>query len=66
MVAACDLLGRSILRELESLSKAGAKAFEDHDFVEVERLMKRTAKLKLMQEKMLATINEWKRMLSED
>lgn len=62
---ACDLLGRSIGKELDSLSHAGAKAFENHDFQEVERLMKRTAKLKEMRDKMLATITEWKRALDE-
>lgn len=64
MTAACDLLAQSIDKELDNLSKAGAKAFESHDFSLVESLMKRTAKLKSMREQMIKTIDEWKRMIA--
>jgi len=63
---ACDILARAISKELDLLSKAGAKAFEDHDFAAVEKLMRRTSKLKSVQDRMLVTINEWKQEFSED
>ncbi len=63
---ACDILGRAIERELDLLSKAGAKAFEDHDFSKVEQLMKRTSKMKSMRDQMLNTIKEWKQKLGEE
>ncbi|MBX9724386.1 MAG: hypothetical protein K2X81_23455 [Candidatus Obscuribacterales bacterium] len=63
---ACDILGRAIERELDLLSKAGAKAFEDHDFSKVEVLMKRTSKMKSMRDQMLNTIKEWKQKLGDE
>lgn len=65
MAEACDLLTRSIDNELDVLSRNGAKAFESHNFAEVEKLMKRTAKLKAMREQIIETVNSWKKSLEE-
>ncbi len=65
MAKACEILSKSIDFELEKLSKLGAKAFEQHDFSEVEKLMKKTSKLKSMRDEIANTINEWKKMLAE-
>jgi hypothetical protein len=66
MFAACDILLKSVEVELAGLSREGAKAFEEHDFIAVERLVKRSSKLKGMRDKIFATIEEWKKELSED
>lgn len=63
LAQAFDILAHALNNELDQLSKAGARAFETHDFAKVELLMKRTAKLKSMKDQMAATINEWKRLL---
>ncbi len=63
---ACDIFIRAIEKELQTLSKAGAKAFEDHDFSKVEVLMKRTSKMKGLRDQMLSTVKEWKKILQED
>lgn len=60
-----DLLGRAITRELEKLSKEGARAFENHDFAQVEKLMKKTAKVKAMREQILEKMTEWKQLIAE-
>ena len=65
LAVAADQLGRSVERELENLSRAGAKAFEDHDFAAVEKLMKRTAKIKNMRDQILGMIEELKRELTD-
>lgn len=64
--AAFDQLTVAMGKELENLSKAGAKAFESHDFATVERLVKRTAKFKSMYDQMLSTIQQWKHDLDSD
>lgn len=63
--SALDFLGRAITRELERLSKEGAKAFENHDFAQVEKLMKKTSKVKAMREQILEQMSEWKKIMSE-
>lgn len=63
LAQAFEILARALENELNVLSKAGAKAFETHDFGQVELLMKRTAKLKSMRDQMSSTISEWKRAL---
>jgi hypothetical protein len=64
--SAFDQLISAMGRELENLSRAGAKAFENHEFTAVERLMKRTAKFKSMHDQMLATVQQWKRDLDSE
>ena len=64
--AAFEQLGAAMGKELERLSRAGAKAFEAHDFAAVERLVKRTAKFKSMHDQMLATVQQWKRDLDSE
>ncbi|MBX9688435.1 MAG: hypothetical protein K2X27_17125 [Candidatus Obscuribacterales bacterium] len=58
--AAFDLVAAAVDREIELISKAGARAFEAHDLSRVEVLMKRIAKLKSSREQMKATIAQWK------
>lgn len=62
---ACEILARAVGSELDALSKAGARAFEEHDFAAVEKLMKRTARVKSMHERINAAIDEWKKMLAD-
>lgn len=64
--SAFDQLTVAMGKELERLSRAGAKAFESHDFALVEKLVKRTAKFKGMHDQMLSTIQQWKRELDSD
>ncbi len=63
--SALDLLGRAITRELDRLSKEGARAFENHDFAQVEKLMKKTSKVKAIREQILEQMSEWKKAMSE-
>lgn len=63
---ACDIMSIAIDRELEALSKAGARAFEAHDFVTVERTLKKSTKIKQLRDKIHATLVEWKIALAEE
>lgn len=61
----CKLLPEAINRELQQLSKDGARAFENHNLQEVEKIMRRSGKLGSFRERMLSDIENWKRQLEE-
>lgn len=60
LAEACDLLSMTIDRELEALSRSGAKAFESHDFAAVERALKKSTKIKQLRDEIHSTLNQWK------
>lgn len=63
---ACDLLEAALDRKLADLSKAGASAFESHNFSEAEKLLKKTAKMKEFREQVSKALADWKRILQDD
>lgn len=62
---ACDLLEAALDRNLADLSKAGASAFEAHNFSEAEKLLKQTAQMKEFKEQVSKALADWKRILQE-
>ncbi len=64
--AACEMMKRSIDRELEICTKAGMQAFEGQDLPAIERAMKRTRKLKEFKEKLAPVLSAWEQMEHED
>ncbi len=64
--AACDLLAAALDRQLGVLSRAGAKAFETHDFAAVERTLRKSTKMKQLRDEIHSTIAEWKEAFLED
>jgi hypothetical protein len=60
------MLLKAVDKELENLSRAGAKAFESHDFIAVEQTLKKSTRIKLLREQIQSTVGEWQRVLSDD
>jgi hypothetical protein len=66
LTGALDLFARVVDRELDQLSRAGARAFETHDFNAVEQTLKKSTKVKQIRDKVHATVQDWKKALAED
>lgn len=64
--SACDLLMNAVDTELQNLSKAGAKAFGDHDFIAVEKTLKKSTRVKSLRDEIMQTVSQWKQRLEED
>jgi hypothetical protein len=65
ITAALEMMKHSVDKELESLAKSGARAFENQDMVAVERALKRTKKVKEFKEQLGPVLSLWER-LEED
>jgi hypothetical protein len=65
ITAALEMMKHSVDKELESLAKSGARAFENQDMSAVERAMKRTKKVKEFKEQLGPVLSLWER-LEED
>lgn len=63
---ACDVLLAAVDRQLAQLSKAGASAFESHNFSEAEKLLKKTAQMKEFREQVAKALDDWKRILKDE
>ncbi|MBY0550883.1 MAG: hypothetical protein K2W95_26630 [Candidatus Obscuribacterales bacterium] len=63
---ACDLLISAVDKELQNLSKAGAKAFGDHDFIAVEQTLRKSTRVKSLRDEIMQTVSQWKQRLAED
>ena len=63
---ACDVLEAALDRQLSLIAKAGASAFESHNFSEVEKMLKKTAQMKEFKEQVTKSLTEWKRILNEE
>lgn len=62
ITAALEMMKHSVDKELDSLAKAGARAFENQDMSAVERAMKRTKKVKEFKEQLGPVLALWERL----
>ena len=65
VTAALEMMKHSVDKELESLAKSGARAFENQDMTAVEWALKRTKKVKEFKEQLAPVLSLWER-LEED
>lgn len=66
IASACEMMRHSIDKELDSCTKAGMRAFENQDLPAIERMMKRTKKLKDFKEQVIPVLSDWERIEHED
>lgn len=63
---AFDNVLRSMEAELENLARAGSAAFEEKDQERVDKLLRKTNKVKAYRERLRGAITEWKSILASD
>ena len=62
ITAALEMMKHSVDKELESLAKSGARAFENQDMTAVERALNRTKKVKEFKEQLGPVLSLWERL----